>query len=424
MMERRGLHQLVGSLFLLQLGAMMTYVALPLLMAERYGLGLETGIALGLQLLPSLLLAGPVAVLIRRADPRRVAILSAFASAGVVVLFPASTSLFQVNLLAIATGVTFAFGIPARMALRPRVMAAGEVVRGNGLLVAGDRLATVLGPGLAGPLIALGSIDWLFYAEAVTAAGAAVFLLGLGGSRSDIEDEDGEPIGAVPPINGGAWLRTLFVEPIDGFRGMLREHPTVAALTLTALGYVAAVGASRLLLTEQSPTLFDGDTAALGYLVAAMAAGGVIGAVVGGRLGRFKQGRLFIAGNVCEALCWPLIPLVGHEYLALAVMFLAGVFESLPTVVYFAEVQARLSPTAVGAYYAWLLPLTQTCNVLGAVGGGLLLTTAGAIPLSVVMACVIGGPVVALAPTLLRIAGERRRARGSHDRYHAAGRRR
>jgi ENTS family enterobactin (siderophore) exporter len=410
-MNRRGLRQLVGSLFLFQLGATMTYVGLPLLMAQRYGIGIETGVVLALQLLPSLLLAGPAGVVLERFDPRRVGILSAVASAGVVALFPASTSVLQVDLLALATGVTFVFGIPARMALRTRVIVAGEEVRGNGLLVAGDRLATVLGPGLAGPLVAFGGVDWLFYAEATVVTGAAVLLLGVGAGageeRSGADDEDAAAI----PAGVGGWLRTLFLDPVRGFRRMLREQPIVGALTVTAFGYVAAVGASRLLLAEEAPRLFGSGTGALGFLVAAMAAGGVVGAMVGGRLGRFDQGRLYVVGNLCEALCWPLVPLLHDELVVLGVMFLAGVFESAPTVVYYAEVQARLTPAAVGAYYAWLMPLTQACSIVGALGGSVLLAAGGTVPLSVAMACLIGGPIVVLARILLQ-AGRRRAIAG------------
>jgi len=415
--SRRGLSQLVGSLFLLQLGGTMTYVALPLLMAQRYGLGVETGVVLALQLLPNLLLAGPVGVLIARFDPRRVAILSAFASAGVVMLYPPSTSVLQIDLLALATGVTYVFGVPARMALRPRVIAAGEEVGGNSLLVASDRLATVLGPGLAGPLAALAGVNWLFYAEAVTAAGAAVLLLGIGAGPSAPPTAgegdavaDAEAVEAARPAGAGGWLRTLFVAPLHGFRAMLRDQPTVGALTVTAFGYVAAVGASRLLLTDQAPRLFGGEVGALGYLIAAMAAGGVLGAILGGRLGGVNPGRLYVVGNLFEALCWPLIPLVHGEVPALALLFLAGVFESVPTVVYYAEVQARLTPQEVGAYYAWLMPLTQTCSLVGAVGGGLLLGLGGAGSLAVAMACLIGLPILALARTLLRLGGAARQS--------------
>lgn len=129
--------------------------------------------------------------------------------------------------------------------------------------------------------------------------------------------------------------------------------------------------------------------------------------MIGGRLGRLPQGRLYIVGNVCEAACWPLVALVQDRIAVFAILFVAGLFESIPTVVYFAQVQARLSPLAVGNYYSWLIPLTQTCGMLGAIAGSALLALGGALPLGIAMACLIGVPVLAQARILVRA--------GSHE---------
>jgi predicted MFS family arabinose efflux permease len=185
---------------------------------------------------------------------------------------------------------------------------------------------------------------------------------------------------------------------------MLQEQPTVRALSLTAFGYVTAVGASRLLLTDQAPRLFGGEGASLGYLMAAMALGGVLGAILGGRFGHQHQSRIYIVGNLCEAPCWPLLLVAHHEIPALLIMVLAGIFESAPTVAYYAEVQTRLSPAEVSAYYAGLMPLTQVSSAIGALGGGLLLAAGGAWALSIGMACLIAGPIIALSGSLSKIS--------------------
>lgn len=399
-MNRAGLYRLVGSMLLIQVGMTMTYVALPLLLAQRYGLGVETGLVLALQVAAPVLLAGPVGVAIEHFDARRMAVLAAVTGGALVALFPLSSGIGEVALLAFLTGACFAFGVPARMALRPQVIEVGEEARGNSLLVASERLATVLGPAFAGVLFAIGGVDVLFYVEAVAAVAAGALLLGLEGPSRQAADT------AVPwrAVGVQGWWQTLYVEPARGFHRMLRSQPTVRALSLTALGYVTAVGASRLLLTDQGPRLFGGEGAALGYLMAAMALGGVIGAMVGGRFGHQHQGRVYIIGNLCEAPCWPLLLLAQHEIPALLIMVLAGIFESAPTVAYYAEVQTRLSPSEVSAYYASLMPLTQISSALGALGGGLLLAAGGAWALSIAMACLIAGPIIALSGSLAKIS--------------------
>jgi ENTS family enterobactin (siderophore) exporter len=400
-MRRLGVGQLVGSFFFLELASAMMLVALPLLMVERYGFGVRTGVVLALGLMPQLLFAGFVGVAINRYDSRHVAIVSALAAATLIMLFPLSRTIAQVGILAFLTGTTFVFGIPARMALRPRVMAAGSEVRGNSLIVGSERFALTLGPALGALLVAGGGIELLFYAVAIAMVGAAMFLLGI---RTMVDDV--ALLYDASPPRFGTWLQQLFVEPIREFRELLLGESLVAALTVTAFGYVTAVGASRLLLTSRANTLFGMDSS-LGFLVAAMAAGGVVGAIIGGRLGHLRQGHIYIVGNICEAIYWPLVALLQDRVVVLLIMVAAGVFESIATVVYFAEVQTRLSPAALGTYYALLIPLTQTCGMLGALGGSVLLEVGGALPLGIVMACLIGMPVLARGRILLRAdAGE------------------
>jgi predicted MFS family arabinose efflux permease len=398
-MSRHGPGRLVGSLFLVELVNAMMFVALPLLMVERYGLGVRTGAVLALALAPQLLLAGLVRAAIRRSDARDVAIASALVGAVAVACFPLTGSVLEAGVLAFATGSAFVFGVPARMALRSRVMLAGSEVRGNSLIVGGERLAMTLGPVLGAALVSLAGVGAPFYFEGAALVAAATILLGI----AEIEALDPAAFDAAP-ARADSWAQRLLIGPIRELRETLRGEPLVAALTVTAFGYVTAVGASRLLLASRAKTLF-GTTSSLGLLVAAMAAGGVAGAILGGRIGQLPRGRLYIAGNLCEAMCWPAVALVQSKAVVLAVMFVAGVCESIPTVLYFAEVQIRLSPLAVGSYYALLTSATQICAMLGVLGGSAVLALGGAFPLSLAMACLIAVPVLARAPALARSGG-------------------
>lgn len=402
-MSRYRTARFAGSFFLVELATAIMFVALPLLMLERYGLGVETGVVLAAALAPQLLLAGLVGLAIRRYDAHLVAIVSSLGGVVPIVLFPLSRSVPEVSVLAFATGCALVFGVPARMSLRSRVVLAGDEVRANSLIVGAERLAMTLGPALGASLATVGGIAYLFYFDAAALAGAAGLLIGV------VEGEGyGPQAFDAEPGRRRSWLRRAVIEPAGDFREMLRGKPLIGAFTATAFGYVTAVGASRLLLASRARTVFGTD-ASLGFLVAAMAAGGVLGAIVGGRLGRLRQGRLYVAGNLCEALCWPAVALVPSRAAVLAIMFAAGVFESIPTVVYFAEVQTRLSPLAVGNYYALLIPMTQICAMLGVLGGSALLALGGALPLGVGMACLIALPVLARARLLLQVGvGERR----------------
>lgn len=393
----RPLQRLVASLFLFELGSAMTLVGLPLLVVDRYGLGLGAGLALGVRLLPNVV-AGPfVGAFVDRANKRRVAIVSALASAGLVALIPATTSLGQVQLLAFLVGFTFMFGIPARLALRPLVMRPGDEVRGNSLIVTAERSASMLGPLVAGPVIAIGGISWVFFVEAATAAGAALVMLGLPLLSSAAD-------ASVPqrPNKRSTSVWRVLANTLAPLARMLARDGMLAGLTATAFSYVAAVGAGRILLTVLAASQFSAVAGMLGYMLAAMGAGGVIGGFAAGRLSRIHQGRLFLAGNLAEACCWIALPFVPSVAGALILLVAAGVFESVATVVYFAEAQARLETSHVGRYYATLIPLTDLAMMVGTICGAPLVLHAGVELAGGSIALLIAVPVLLLARVFLR----------------------
>ncbi|NUR32089.1 MAG: hypothetical protein HOV83_40635, partial [Catenulispora sp.] len=93
------LARLVASLFIYRLGGAMTTVGLPLFVIHHYGLGLSAGIALGVRLLPNILLGVFVGNLVDRFQPRRIAIWTALANAALVGVIPFTGALWQLQVL-------------------------------------------------------------------------------------------------------------------------------------------------------------------------------------------------------------------------------------------------------------------------------------------------------------------------------------
>src|SRR5262249_31575425 len=145
--------RLTASLFFLQLGGTMTAGALPLFVVPGNGLSPHTRPAPGVSPLPNL---GPRPLFRALVDPGDQR--GAAAEAVVVALIPATGALWQVQLLALAMGFLMMFGLPARMALRPLVMEPGAEVAGNSLIVAAERTTLMLGPLIAGPIIAVAGL--------------------------------------------------------------------------------------------------------------------------------------------------------------------------------------------------------------------------------------------------------------------------
>ncbi|MFK0216448.1 MFS transporter [Streptomyces sp. NPDC090298] len=407
-----GALRLVGSLFVLETGSAMTTVGLPLLVMQRYGLGLEVGFTLAARFLPNILLGALAGQIVDRNDPRRVAMLAALGSGIAALLFPFTTAMWQIQLLALAIGVGYMFGFPATMALRPQVIPEGSELEGNGLIVTAERVPKLLGPALAGPIAAAAGIGWLFCAEAATALAAAALLTGLprtaksadraGAAKAARPEGGADRRGPVAAMGRwiAAWARSLATGARDLVR-MVRGDGRLSSLTVTAFTYMVALGLGRTFLAAYSLRDFASVPAMLGYLLAAMGLGGAAGALAAAAFRRWNQGWVYILGNALEGLCWIALVATGEWYLALGLLFAAGVFESIASVVYFAEVQKRLPAGLQGRYYATLVPLSDVFLVAGTVLGGVLVARAGVSWSAALVGLAMAVPVLVLVTRLV-----------------------
>ncbi|MFH8385255.1 MFS transporter [Kitasatospora sp. NPDC018058] len=420
LLRNPGALRLVGSLFVLELGSAMTTVGLPLLVMQRYGLGLEVGFTLAARFLPNILLGALAGQIVDRHDPRRVAMLAALGSGLVVALFPLTTAMWQIQLLALAIGVGYMFSFPATMALRPQVIPEGSELEGNGLIVTAERIPKLIGPALAGPIAAGLGVGWLFCAEAATALVAAALLLRLplAAPRSAAAPAP------APRRDGSAVLRglTAWARAVAGgareLVRMVNNDGRLSSLTLTAFTYMVALGLGRTFLAAYSLDHFEGVPGMLGYLLAAMGLGGACGALLTARLRRWNQGWVYILGNALEGVCWIALLWTGDWSVALVLLFLSGVFESIASVVYFAEVQKRLPAELTGRYYATLVPMSDVFLVAGTVAGGALVATAGIAWSATLVGLAMAVPVLLL---VTRLVPEKRPARADAPAAAASG---
>ncbi|MCX5205041.1 MFS transporter [Streptomyces sp. NBC_00237] len=388
-----GALRLIGSLFVLELGSAMTTVGLPLLVMQRYGLGLEVGATLAARFLPNILL-GPIAgQMVDRHDPRKVAALAALGSGVIALLFPLAGAMWQIQLLALTIGFGYMFSFPATMALRPRVIPEGSELEGNGLIVSAERIPKLLGPALAGLITAGLGVNWLFCVEAATAVAAALLLVRRLPGTAATSSAPSTPKAAVRSNWLLSWARSLG-QGATGLVRMVRGDSRLASLTVTAFTYMIALGLGRTFLASYALENFAGVPGMLGYLLAAMGLGGAVGAVVAARFRGWNQGVVYVLGNALEGGCWVALCLTGDAAVAIGLLFVAGVFESVASVVYFAEVQKRLPVELNGRYYAMLVPLSDVFLVGGTTLGG------AAVLLGVGWSAVLVGLVMA-APVLV-----------------------
>ncbi|AVZ76386.1 hypothetical protein SLUN_33465 [Streptomyces lunaelactis] len=399
--RNRPLLRLALSLFALRLGATMTAVGLPLLVLQRYGSGLLAALTLALELLPNVLFGAVVGDLVDRGDPRRYAMGGALGGALVIPLVPAASELWQIQVLAFASGIAYAFGVPARMSLRAVAVPAGSELRGNAMLVSAQRLPNLIGPAVAGMLVPFG-YSLLFLADAAFALIAALLLIGLPAPAPVPPDDQ---VRAAPVEQGRAallavTLRRMFVDNVRELTRLVAKDRFLAVMTLTSFTYMFGFGVSKLFLPLYALHHYSDVPGMFGYLAAGIGLGASLGGFLAAAFGRFRQGAVYMTVNVVEGICWLLLPLLDHPAPAIAVLVLAGAFEAVGTVVFYAEVQSRLAARMTGRYFALLIPLCDAFLVLGVWVSGAL-TGFGELGLAALIAIVMAGPALMLAPGLL-----------------------
>jgi MFS family permease len=245
---------------------------------------LPLGITLALQFAPMLALGAWAGVVADRVDKRRLLLAANAAMATLALTLGALTAtgavrLWMVYVLALLLGCVTAFDMPARQAFVSEMVGPDRVVNAVGLNSASFNTARVVGPAVAGVLIAVVGIAPAFFLNAVSYLAMIGGLLAMDPDRlyrrAAVERGRGQ-------IRAG--LRYVWATPVLRSTVLL-----VAVVGMLGLNYRVAVP----LLARFA---FDGGPGAYGALAAIMAAGSVVGALATASRGR--PSRLLLTGSV------------------------------------------------------------------------------------------------------------------------------
>lgn len=251
-----------------QSGTWMQQVGQAWLVLELSGSGTLLGVTLALQSLP-MLLAGPWGGLLAdRLDKRRLLLWTQSLSGGLALLLGVLTAtglvrLWMVLALALALGVVKALDSPARQSFVLEMVGPDQVVNAVALNSIVTHAARVVGPAIAGALIAIVGIASSFV---VNAASYFAVVVALALMRPD------ELHTAPGARRGRGQLR-------EGLR-YVRHTPELCAplLLMTAAGMLAFEFQVTLPLLAR--TTFGGDAQTYGLLLSAMGAGAVLGGLL------------------------------------------------------------------------------------------------------------------------------------------------
>jgi MFS family permease len=276
----RDFRALVGGQAVSMLGTQMTAVAVPY---QVYGLthsSLDVGLV-SVALVPPLILGALIGgALIDAIDRRRlllvVQLVMAAGSAALAinaVLGPALWPLFVFPALTAGLG---GLDDSAHNAIIPNLLPRADVSTANAMFQALFQIGAILGPAIAGLLLAGAELRFVYWIDVATFAAAlvAVFL-----------------ISPQPPAGGG---RTASLRSIaEGVR-FTRGRQAIQGAFLIDLS-ATVFGMPRALFPALAATVFGGGAATVGFLYAAPGAGALLGAVTTGWVaGVVRQGRAVI----------------------------------------------------------------------------------------------------------------------------------
>ncbi|MEV6975826.1 MFS transporter [Kitasatospora sp. NPDC093806] len=349
-----------------RLGSAITSVALPLVAVVTLDAGpLAAGLLSAAGWLPWLLFGLPAGVWAGRWPRRTVMIGCNLASAALYASVPLTAALglltlAQLLLVALLAGTAAVLFGAAHQAYLPELLPPEDLTAGNARLQGSASAAQVAGPGLAGLTVqTLGAAAGLL-ADALSFLVATAALLLIRGDRGPAPAPDRAPMGR--QLREGL----AFVRRDPYLRPLLRYG---AAANFALAGYQAV--AVLFLLDEVGV-----PPAAVGWLAATGALGGLLGAALAGRVTRrFGTARGVRLTLLTATPFGLLLPLTGPGartalYAVGSVVMVAGAV--LANVVLGSFRQRHAPPALLGRVVATSMVANHATIPLGAVAGGVL----------------------------------------------------
>jgi len=308
----RDYRALITGLGVSVLGNQLTTVAVPFQVYAITRSSLVVGLVSLAQLFPLIfgsLLGGS---LVDAMDRRKILIvveaIGAASSAGLALNADFGPALWPLFVFPALTAALSGIDSSARSAMMPGLVGMELLPASNAIFQSLFQMGTIVGPALAGLLLAGAGVHLIYWIDAVSylAALSAVFLMS-----------------PQPPALGVAAARPGWRSTVEGLRFIRRSQPAQGAYLIDVNAMV--FGMPRALFPALAATAFGGGAATVGYLYAAPGAGALIGALTSGWVGRVRRQGLAV---ICAVLVWGAsIALFGMAHwlpLALVLLAVAG----------------------------------------------------------------------------------------------------
>ena len=292
-MRSRDFRLLWCGLLVSNLGTWMQFTALGYLvvqLAPTPSLGaLSIGLLGASRAVPVLLLS-PVAGVVADRFPRRAVLIATNTTTSVLALILATVSASghaSIGILFLLSALfagTQSFDAPARQSWVPLLVPREYVGNAIGLNSIAFNAPSVIGPPIAGFLIAAAGVAPSFYVNAVSTLAVVVALLFM------------------KPSPASAKEREPFLRSVAAGVTMLYRHPVLRYVVLLLIVTSLFVRPYNFLLPSYAAHQVYVDARGLGWLMAATGVGAILGAVATAAFtGRRRSGLWFVSGAVMSA---------------------------------------------------------------------------------------------------------------------------
>jgi MFS family permease len=317
-LRSRPLVALLGAEAISSLGSQMTFLALPWFVLVTTGSAAKMSIVLAVEILPIALLGIPSGALIARFGARTTMVIGDAGRAPLMLAIPllqkAGVLTFPLLLVFVfLMGCFIAPYFSAQRLILPELVGDDErtVGQANAIFEGTQRATALLGPSMAGVLIAVIGATNVLYLDAASYFVSFLILITLVPRRPPIaESEDAHGL--------LAGIRFLF-------RDYLLRVLAITALFLNMFGQMMVASLPVLAFDE-----YDESSAIAGLFFAAFGAGSLVGAVLAVKLlPKFDPIRLGAVALVLLTVPIPLLGLPLPAWAVMAVLFTGAIFGPL-----------------------------------------------------------------------------------------------
>jgi MFS family permease len=310
-----------------------------------------------------------------RVSPRTVMLVSNALRAVVVGLLAAIVlseriELWMLYAFALVFGAVDAFFYPAQGTILPMLVADDELPPANALTQGSQQLTGLIGPAVAGVLVAAVGTGVAFGLDAASFAVATFALYLIAGGRRPTAP-DGPQAGLLSQIRAGigfAW----------------RDPAIRSLLLLSAAANFALSGPITVGLAWMASNRFDSGADAFGFMLAAFGAGALVGAIVAGSVGRVRElGWVTLGTTTVMGVTLGLIGLAPSVPVVMVIAVGLGLAIGFTNVRIIAWLQARTPEDMTGRVMSLAMMGGVIMSPLSLAAAGLLVDMGAATPMFV-----------------------------------------